>query len=411
MALAGHGVPGCLVTQDDLGPFAQFDDSDCECRSGWLTCCECCWGFDEGGGCWMRDWDSDLSDVEHCAQKAARRPLAKVLLESFRAGTPFPGLTVTEEAMARLVDIAILIGDPDLAESCRKHCDRPPLRRWSLRFLVDHQLHHFKGLHSQTLKAAVLAGWAVEDGKGWVVHNVGFVPFWALVGCCGDAQLSEHCRQFQRKGWLQPWSPKSRCNELGLLLLNVAPCPESVCPLKRLWLAKSAGVPVNEFRVTTTTCCVSCGTWPWQREESKIMTMLDVGVASGDLAYSKACGAMGMDLSPDMVFPRCQRCHDSNLRFRTSPFVLKLFIKDFDLVWDTSVSERIAAAGAALGAALTASCRRAACEMGFGLYQAMTTWAGGRKALPALVNEVLDFAADLPKWVDALPDDVRPKVL
>ena len=151
-ALISHGVPGCsfpsfLGMRPPLAkrtcprneqspkpptaiaePPAQPYLRTCLCR-GWVTCESCSWGFPEEEGLWMEDWDAKLRDAKEAAEGAAATPVVKAVLEAFRSQAAPPGI-VTEEAMAYLLDVAILIGDAKLATCCAAHCTRLPLRRW-----------------------------------------------------------------------------------------------------------------------------------------------------------------------------------------------------------------------------------------------------------------------------------------
>ena len=141
-ALVTHGVPGCLVQQKHLGPFAWFQNASAACRScgrSWRTCEECCWGFDPESGCWMQDWAAGFRDVQECARKAAEKPLTQALFQALRSGSPLPGVELTDVAMARLLDIAILTGDEKMALSCIKRGQQRPLRRWRLDHFMNYE--------------------------------------------------------------------------------------------------------------------------------------------------------------------------------------------------------------------------------------------------------------------------------
>ena len=77
----------------------------------------------------MEDSDASLQDAKRAAESSAAKPLVHALLEAFRSQASVDGLA-TAEAMAYLLDVAILIGDAELARCCARHCTRLPLRRW-----------------------------------------------------------------------------------------------------------------------------------------------------------------------------------------------------------------------------------------------------------------------------------------
>ncbi|CAE7445292.1 unnamed protein product [Symbiodinium sp. CCMP2592] len=140
-AMISYRVPGCVfkgfhtlrppaVEPPEPQAYVRVFGGVCECEA-WNsnTCRSCSWGFPEDEGDWMEDWDASLQDAKHAAESVAAMPLVRNLLEAFRSQAAFLGI-VTEEAMAYLLDVAILIGDAELARSCAKHCTRLPLRRW-----------------------------------------------------------------------------------------------------------------------------------------------------------------------------------------------------------------------------------------------------------------------------------------
>ena len=142
-ALAFHGVEGCfLEDHHDLGPFSCSRDSSRDwvrpysCQ-GWDTCLYCCWAFPVEQGIWMEDWDVDLFDVWgsagaiSAAREAAATPLTRAMLDIFSCDMELP-FSASPQAMARLLDIAILTGNQKAAVNLSKKCQLRPLRRWSM---------------------------------------------------------------------------------------------------------------------------------------------------------------------------------------------------------------------------------------------------------------------------------------
>ena len=66
----------------------------------------------------MDDWDANLQNAAWRAHRAAERPVARAVLDGIRAGRAPPNLAVSAKAWARLLDLAILTGDAELAAAC-----------------------------------------------------------------------------------------------------------------------------------------------------------------------------------------------------------------------------------------------------------------------------------------------------
>lgn len=59
----------------------------------------------------MEDWDAHIVDAVKAAEEAAAQPFLHGLLEMSRAGAQLPFLS--NEGVARLLDVAILTGDKE----------------------------------------------------------------------------------------------------------------------------------------------------------------------------------------------------------------------------------------------------------------------------------------------------------
>ena len=173
LALAAHGVPGCILEDYHLGPISSRDSwglaRRCDCH-GWNTCKYCGWAFPVEKSIWMEDWDAALlwvdwhsggvSGVILAAQQAAATPVTRAMLDlcSRDMELPFSG---SRKAMARLLDIAILTGNQKAAVNLSKKCQLRPLRRWKMDW-------SFGGCW----EAAETALWAGADFRDLMVKSI-----------------------------------------------------------------------------------------------------------------------------------------------------------------------------------------------------------------------------------------------
>ena len=162
LALALNGVVGCKLEEHHLGALTDVSDAPptwihwhgCGCE-GWETCSRCCWGFPVDNGVWMRDWDGDLKTAKEHARKVAKTPLVSGILQSFCRDEVLP-FTMSDEAAARLLDIAILCGNFKAAANLAKTFSVRPLRRWMGGELLPRD-------RLPMLSAALLAGADFQD--------------------------------------------------------------------------------------------------------------------------------------------------------------------------------------------------------------------------------------------------------
>ena len=134
-AMAERGVEGCRLEAHHLKRTFHnrgFDEWSCwMCHDSWKTCEQCCFGFPVEQGVWMKDWDASLPNAANAARQTAEQPLVRNVLEALRSDSVPQSLAISEEAMANLLDIAILIGDREAAVRCAEQSRLRPLRRWS----------------------------------------------------------------------------------------------------------------------------------------------------------------------------------------------------------------------------------------------------------------------------------------
>ena len=130
--MAQRGVKNCMLLETHLERNSWGPNASCyRCRDDCSqTCDECCFGFPVEQGRWMKDWNVDLEDAIPAAQQTAKKPVVRFILDALSSGCPLP-FAISEEAMAHLLDLAILTGDKEAAVCCAKQSKLRPLRRWS----------------------------------------------------------------------------------------------------------------------------------------------------------------------------------------------------------------------------------------------------------------------------------------
>ncbi|CAE7809097.1 retsat, partial [Symbiodinium sp. CCMP2456] len=433
VAMMSYGVSGCVFKGPrSLPPHASapagaaegFGGVGCNCPH-WHTCRACSWGFPEEYGVWMEDWYASLLDAKNAAESAAAMPLFRTLLEACRSEAGCPGI-LTEEAMPYLLDVAILIGNTELARSCARHCNCFPLRRWRFQDFVgitriDEQCIRTEIREKDVLVAALAAGLAIEtltvfhDGRDpsqsdmsdQETHDTfsssqgSEVPMGPHSRCLtsaslaeaivlsGDAQLWRRFQSLQLQ--LGPWPTHEAQNDMARFLLERAGSQVRLSP-ELLHRAMRAGLILSSFRLQVDFECQGCG---GHLRQPCYASVLDLAIVFGQSDCARLCGAMDI---------------------KATELTLPASLEAMPLVWDnaacwcgrqpdvgwrpvdawSSLPERRAAAAEALSAALQMSFRQVACSAGFGLFQALRSWARGKRVSADLVKLVLTFAAERP---------------
>ncbi|CAE7562275.1 POFUT2 [Symbiodinium sp. CCMP2456] len=374
----------------------------CQCV-GWKTCRGCSWGVsDQKRGLWMEDWDASLQDAKSASESSAAGPLVRALLEAFRSQASVEGIA-RAEAMAYLLDVAILLGDAELARCCAKHCTRLPLRRWRsdelVRIFHDRPFLRAEIREKDVLIAALAAGLELEHLE---IHAFwyGSVSLAEALVLSADAELWHRVEGLQLQ--LGPWPTHEEDNiDMAGFLLERSGGQVGLSS-ERLHRAKRAGLPLSSFEAGVPFRCHGCG----GHDRHVRLSLLDLAILFGQNDCSRLCGPMdivatkftlrasleAMPLEWEDEEP-CYHCGSTSL------------IRDEDS-WAAqsiaSLPERRAAAAEALRTALQASRRKTASSAGFGLFQAMQCWARGKRVPAALVNLVLTFAAERPSLLQAL---------
>ena len=161
-AMAEAGTQGCAVEDYHLGPYAQYIEEYREpfwFDDGVESDDSNAWGFPSFHGILMKDSNNALVEAEKAAKKASVRPLFMRILECFCAGLD-PPFAVSDGAMARLLDIAIFIGDPEAASMLAGLTQARPLRRWEQNFFLSSELHVDYGRPILRRRGALLAALA-----------------------------------------------------------------------------------------------------------------------------------------------------------------------------------------------------------------------------------------------------------
>ncbi|CAE7752356.1 unnamed protein product [Symbiodinium sp. CCMP2592] len=419
-ALAKHGA--CSLEAWHLGPFARWKVRQkrtrviCGCVGSIRsteTCDFCCWGSETERGEWMLDWDAELGEAVASAREAAERPVTRLVLAMLRSGEEFDNLHISESAMARLLDIAVLTGDSDLAQRCAAQCVRRPLRRWrSEDFFVQPRTELIAVASPDVFMAAILAGIALQGLLVGVpslfgLFCPGVIPLRGAVAMCGDLQLWRTLAPLLPESQ-HPWSPSPGKPESGLLLCRQSAHYRSweLC-VNRLRTALLANIDLKRFgfydgyAYAWRHCCPACAARVGFLDGLNVgddrRRLLDVAVCKGQSECAELLASREASAScwlrelclPDML---CAECGDV-----TVPGVAH-----------APLEQRRATAGAALRAALTRS-RKLVAPMGFVVYQAMLRWGCGKKVPPPLVNHVLSFAAKRPtiaKLLEGLEDEL-----
>ena len=419
-ALLTHGVPGCRVELCHLGPFAgkarlKRDDLGCKCGSPWRTCDFCCWGSELADGVWIEDWDAELANAVAAAQEAAGRPVARAMLAALRSGKDFRSFDVSEAAMARLLDLAILTGDADLAQRCAQRCTRRPLRRWCSQDFFDN-LRPFllRASAPDVTAAAILSGVTLQElsveyrGREHVNHYVGDVsvecpiPLREAIALCGDLQLWQRLSPLLPERQ-RPWIPRT-CDAGWLFCLPLSDGKHKLC-LDRLRTASLANLALSEFvfgQSSFHTFCAACQCGVGSHLSAR-PRLLDVAIFLGQSACAELLASCAAASATAWTRQAClpdEQCDDCGEAAVWEVFCART----------SSLTERRVAGGAALRAALARAPRLAA-PMGLGVYQVLLAWGRGKEVPSDLVNIVLSFAAERPQIacvLEGLEEELLP---
>ena len=392
LALALHGAEGCKLEHHHLGTardasYAPGIELQCGCR-GWKTCSRCCFGFPVENGVLMKDWDAPLHKAAEAARKATKTPLVSGILQISSRDELLP-FTMSDEAAARLLDIAVLCGNSKAAANLAKTCPVRPLRRWR-----GEELCRRGDL--PVLAAALLAGADFQDlpvKPDPELYPDLQVPLLLWVALGFDSE------DWQQLGHFFSSTPRwpSRDEKLGNLFLpeemnyhcristdRVRNALRSGWDLKYIWDHICGQDNEPGLR----------GGWV------HTAGLLDLAILSGNSDCADALATVGVELREDCFedcLERLQRacCGESA--------VLNLFDTGQGLPLDClglgSASECQSAASAAAYASLRRSFSREGAEKGVAVCQVLTN----KFRVPmALVHDILAFSMEIPKILDHL---------
>jgi len=344
----------------------------------------------------MQDWDKDPSEVWECAREAGRTHGAVV--EAYLFG--MIGLTFSPGAMARLLDIAILTGQPELAERRADQFTWRPLRRWRWQDIVDSDLVDMPFSHvnfPDRVETALASGVEIhvlqEDNLPFHIAMVLGVRdddecllrisahlAYRHMPCEGDGfDIMDYV--FDREEY--DFCPIEQYYRRSRMVVNVA----------QVQAALKARVPPKMLATQVNASCLECRS----RESSwSRATCLDICIATGQRAGAELCASMDICWAHTRCLDPCVQCGSVGFQ---------LACPAFDRYWDewndqeridvAALEDRRATAAVALRTAQRASRQQAAERMGSGLFQACRSWTGGKRVPKPLVKEILALAAEM----------------
>ena len=377
LALASHGVKGCILQSYHLGALpdasATEDQLSCRCQ-GWETCCECCWGFPSHRGLWMNDWKAPLKEAINAAQRASQMPLIN-LLELCGEQLMFE---MSSQSAARLLDIAILCGNHKTATNLAKNCLARPLRRWRRDELLP--FSPFQECRMLPVICAALCAGADFDLEALWLDGMGLdcsIPFLRAVAL--DFQ-EEH---WQIAGSFLPTSRwPSSSTHVGHHFLSLGHEGKGYnLSLQRIQNAIRAGWDCNHIWIPLA-----------QGRSFHDASLLDLALLCGTPLCADLLADAGAELARDCLPWHRRASGGRSLQLRSPAGVLSV----------GSASECKAAASAAARACLKRSFNRVSSEKGLAVYQLLSQKLRPKHFPVALVPQILGFAMQTPKILDQL---------
>ena len=365
----------------------------CACE-GLKTCSRCCFGFPMENGVWMNDWDADLNDAAAAAWKVAKTPLISSILEISSKHQTLP-FAMSDEAAARLLDIAILCGNSQAAVNLAKTCSVRPLRRWSadeLWLQAYVQMVPDRSDRRSVFSAALLAGVDFQDLHVSVADvGVPLLLSWAL---CFDSENWQQLGHFFKS---KPWWPSCEI-ELGGWFLSRGSREDGefycwISPQK-VQNALKSGWDLKYIRRKL--CRWHLGYYAG---------LLDLAILCGDSGSAEALATAGVELHEDCLelLKRCC-CGETVVVFD----FIDSNVQDDDRFHVGSALECQSAASAAARASFRRSFKREGVEKGVALLQVMAKFNAADIPLD-LVHDILALSMEAPKILDQLDlwDEVR----
>ena len=337
----------------------------------------------------MEDWDQSLYAVHlggrQCgaipaAEEAAAMPLTRAMLDIFSCDMELP-FSASPQAMARLLDIAILTGNQKAALNLSKKSHLRPLRRWVANWNSEY-----------CWKAATTALWAGADFQDLMVkdryEDIPFPQALFLKSKLEDwndiRHLLPQCHDL--------WRPRNSNNDLGKFFLEGprGPGRRWKLSLDKILAAEDAGVDVRF-------CCVPVQDSIVYFGASADVTFLDMAIWSGQPHCAEACVDRGIELKDDDI---ALAWHKQVLSGES--LIVGTIYHHPHLYLDVVPSEAQTAAAAAGRTWLKRFWKSESSQKGIVLYQFMLKMFKGRPFPMALVEEILTFSMPVPKIVDQL---------
>ena len=274
--------------------------------------------------------------------------------------------------MARLLDIAILIGDPEAASMLAAQTEVRPLRRWEQNFFFSSELHVDYGRPILRRRGALLAALAAGGNFEGACFG-GFTLREALV--FGGAQWKDFAHLVPDEG--VPVEFGDLLSSAGSLFGSYS-FSWTLCS-SRLRQGKLAGLALHQVEVG-----VKC--YEWQKvfgEKTLPLSLLDVAILQGLRESAKICAAAGVGVKAP----------------QTLSANYELYVMQWGAQFDVflaPMADRREAASHASRTALRLTLRRELGERG---------WVLCKASPEVLVPRIVAFAMEEPQLVRTLMED------
>ena len=382
-AMSEAGSEGCVVEDCHLGPYAEGDRHDdfwdvfLMFDPYWQTEGSNAWGFASTHGIWMKDWNYKLEMAEKAAQKASVRPLFMRIVECYQAGQE-PPFALSDSALARLLDIAILIGDPEAASMLAAQTQARPLRRWGPGFFFQYGRDSRPILQRKSALLATLAAGGDSRRKQYEV------PIGRCVLTLREALVFSHSEWRDFSHMLCDSGELTGAKDVGFLFGNVCNRHEkwwswTLCE-DILYNGKLAGLALPHVQV-------ECYSW---HSERLLLSLLDLAILQGQRESAEICAAASVGVEVPQMLATNSMLFIAHLKLRR-------FLTGVSVTIPLApVADRREAASHAARTALRLTLRR---ELG------ERVWVLCKVSPEVLVPPILAFAMEEPQLVRMLMED------
>ena len=287
----------------------------------------------------MKDWDAHLMDAAEAAEKEAETPIVRSILEIFSHNGVLPA-NMSDERVARLLDIAILCGDYQLAVNLAQSFSVRPLRRWS------------GGCDLAVLSAALWAGADFQD-----LHVQDLNPYGVNldVPLLLDLALDFDSEDWQQLGHFFSSKPRwpSSDVQLGLRFLSIHGDGYLWISMDKVHSALRSGWDLKYI-------------WDWLFDGNQLYAagLLDLAILGGKSDCADALATAGVELREDCLELLKRACRGESVQHLR-------YLGDPPHVG--SALECKAAASAAALASLRRSFRHQGVEKGADVYEVLLT--------------------------------------